>query len=63
MTILNKAADMVVLSVLWCLCSLPLLTLGASSAALYHTAVKVIRQNRGNIMDKDTKGRPRNGGC
>ena len=47
MTILNKAADMVVLSVLWCLCSLPLLTLGASSAALYHTAVKVIRQNRG----------------
>ncbi|WP_416387741.1 DUF624 domain-containing protein [Eisenbergiella tayi] len=32
---------------LWCLCSLPLLTLGASSAALYHTAVKVIRQNRG----------------
>lgn len=47
MTILNKAADMVVLSVLWCLCSLPILTLGASSAALYHTAVKVIRQNRG----------------
>ena len=38
---------MVVLSVLWCLCSLPILTLGASSAALYHTAVKVIRQNRG----------------
>lgn len=47
MTILNKAADMVVLSVLWCLCSLPVITLGASSSALYHTVVKVIRQNRG----------------
>lgn len=47
MTILNKAADMVVLSVLWCLCSLPVLTLGASSSALYHTIIKVIRQNRG----------------
>ena len=22
-----------------------------------------IRENYGNIMDKDTKGRPRNGGC
>ena len=47
MTILNKAADMVILSVLWCVCSLPLLTIGASSSALYHTAVKVIRQGRG----------------
>lgn len=31
-TILNKAADMVILSVLWCICSLPVLTIGAASA-------------------------------
>ncbi len=38
---------MVILSVLWCVFSLPLVTVGASSAALYHTVVKVIRQDRG----------------
>lgn len=46
-TILNKIADMVILSVLWILCCIPILTIGASSAALYHTVVKVIRQGRG----------------
>lgn len=46
-TIVNKIADMVILSVLWCICSLPIFTIGASSAALYHTIVKVIRQDRG----------------
>ena len=46
-TILNKAADMVILSVLWCICSLPVLTIGAASAALYHTSIRVLRQNRG----------------
>lgn len=46
-TILNKAADMVILSVLWCVCSLPVLTIGAASAALYHTSIRVLRQNRG----------------
>lgn len=46
-TILNKAADMIILSVLWCVCSLPVLTIGAASAALYHTSIRVLRQNRG----------------
>jgi len=46
-SIVNKIADMVILSVLWCVCSLPVFTIGASSAALYHTVVKVIRQDRG----------------
>lgn len=47
MTILNKIADMVILSILWVLFCIPVLTIGASSAALYHTVVKVIRQERG----------------
>ena len=47
MSILNKIADMVILSVLWCLYSLPLVTIGAASAAMYHTVVKVIFQGRG----------------
>lgn len=46
-SLLNKIADMVILSVLWCLCTLPVFTAGAACAALYHTIVKVIRQGRG----------------
>jgi uncharacterized membrane protein YesL len=42
----NRAADLVLLSVLWCLCSLPLVTLGAASAALYYAVVTSVRQDR-----------------
>lgn len=44
---LNKLADMVILSVLFCLCCLPVFTIGAADAALYHTVVKVLRHNQG----------------
>lgn len=33
----NFAADLVTLSLLWFVCSLPVLTIGMSSAALFHT--------------------------
>lgn len=42
----NKAADMVILSVLWCLCCLPVVTIGASCSALYHTVMKSIREDK-----------------
>lgn len=41
---LAKAVDLVVLSALWLLCSLPIVTLGASTAALYYTVVKCVRR-------------------
>ena len=44
---LNKLADMVILSVLFCVCCLPVFTIGAADAALYHTVVKVLRHNQG----------------
>lgn len=46
---INRAADMVLLSIFWCVCSLPLVTLGASSAALYHSTVKVVRLDRARV--------------
>lgn len=36
-------ADMVVLSCLWVICSVPLLTIGASTAALYDCAARCVR--------------------
>ncbi len=47
LSVINKLADMVIISALWVLCSLPLVTLGAASAALYGTVMKSIREDRG----------------
>lgn len=44
--VLNKIADMVIISALWCVCCLPVITVGASTAALYHSVVKSIREDR-----------------
>jgi uncharacterized membrane protein YesL len=42
--------DAVSLNLLWLLCSLPLLTIGASSTAFYYAMVKVIRGERGHLF-------------
>ena len=36
--------DLVILSLLWCLCSVPLVTLGPATAALYDTVVHSMRR-------------------
>lgn len=48
-TFLSKLCDMLIVSVLWTLFSIPLITMGAASAALYHTVHKSIFQNEGYI--------------
>lgn len=47
---LNKAADLVFLSLLWLLGSLPVVTLGASFSALCHAVHRVIRLERGTAF-------------
>ena len=42
----GKLVDLMILSVFWLACSLPVVTLGPASAALYHTVVQCIRGNR-----------------
>lgn len=41
--LLVRITDVVALSLLWFICSLPLFTIGASTAALYYTAMKLVR--------------------
>ena len=43
----GKLVDLMLLSVFWLACSLPVVTLGPASAALYHTVVQCIRGNPG----------------
>lgn len=46
---MNWLWNILVLSVLWLVCSLPVITLGASSTAAYYAASKVIRRKTGRI--------------
>ena len=41
--LLGRVLDIVVLSVLWLICSLPIVTIGPASAALYYSCAKCLR--------------------
>lgn len=43
----NKVFDVVAVSILWVICCIPIITIGAATTALYRTVYKNIRQNRG----------------
>ena len=47
--ILNKLVDKVILSVCWFVACIPVLTIGAASAALYDTARRVIHHDEGYV--------------
>lgn len=49
MTICDKVFDVMILGFLWILCSLPLITIGASCTALYYSIVKCIKNNEGYV--------------
>lgn len=45
----NQVLDCIFLSILWILFSLPVITVGAATVALYHSVHKVIRREEGRI--------------
>ncbi len=49
--ILNAIGQMVVASILWAFCCLPVVTIGPACAALYYTVVKVIRRERSTVTE------------
>ncbi|BCN32020.1 YesL family protein [Anaeromicropila herbilytica] len=49
MTGLSKVFDIFYLSILWLITSIPIVTIGASTTALYYGVVKVIRHERGYL--------------
>lgn len=48
--IITKFTNMVLLSILWFLCSIPIVTIGASTAALYATSFKMLKDEESHIM-------------
>ena len=49
MRALNLIADLVILHLLWVLCSIPIFTMGASTTALYYACMKRVRTKEGYI--------------
>lgn len=47
--IMTKIFDIVLLSVLWLLCSIPVITIGASTTALYTVMLKMVKNEEGTI--------------
>lgn len=50
MAFLVKVADILTLSVLWIVCSIPIVTIGASSSALYTMTLRMVRGEEGKIV-------------
>ncbi len=48
-TALGAVMDIIYVGILWLLCSLPILTLGPATTALYYATVKRIRHERGQL--------------
>lgn len=47
---MNLLGDVIAISILWFVCSVPILTLGAASTAAYYTAAKCIRHKSGTLF-------------
>ena len=47
---ISKIVDIIILSMIWSLLCLPIITIGPATTALYYTVVKVIRRERGYLM-------------
>lgn len=48
---LSSGMDLIYLSILWLLCSIPVVTIGASSVALYDTVVHCLRREESGLLD------------
>ena len=48
--LMSKFSQIMILNLLWILCSLPVITIGASTTALYYVSLKVAKNEEGNIV-------------
>lgn len=49
--LLNTMGQLIVASILWAVCCIPMFTIGPASTALYYSVVKTVRRERGNILE------------
>ncbi len=49
MNAIGRIADFIILNVLWVICSVPIITIGASTTALYTVMLKIVKNEEGYI--------------
>ena len=49
---LNKMTDLILLNVLWLICCIPIITIGAATSALYYVSIISIRQGDGYVVKR-----------
>lgn len=49
-TFLNKATDLVILNILYIICCIPVITIGASTTALYYVTLRMSKDEEGYII-------------
>ena len=47
---LTKICDMICLNIVWLICCIPIVTIGASTAALYSVMLKMVKNEEGYIF-------------
>lgn len=52
MTFITRIVNSVWLNILWFVCSLPVVTAGASTTALFYVSLKMVRNEEGNITEQ-----------
>ena len=53
---MNRVFDLFILLILTILCSVPIITIGASFSALYYVLLKIVRNDEGNVVSQFFKG-------
>lgn len=49
-TALSKFVDIIIISLVWLICCIPIITIGPATTSLYYAVVKVIRRERGYLV-------------
>lgn len=49
MRLITKIANSVYLNILWLICSLPVVTIGASTTSLFYVTLKMAKNEEGNL--------------
>ena len=47
---MNKIADLFILNILWIFCSIPIITIGATTTALYSVNLKLVNNEEGSLI-------------
>ena len=47
---MSKIADLIILNILWTICSVPIITIGATTTALYYVTLKMVKNEESYIV-------------